>query len=195
MVRKICKCALESHANSFPESERLGKSGGDRHRAWSDQASNSTASNRTSRNWIKSTEVEVFARSWIRQVPITDAVGPLECSAIYQVQVSGIVARARHRGQIWTGLPHTDCAEGPAAKECLRKRAHVIEETPTIAHRKVINRGAQHAMATDSSDITTVAGDIEAVGDWSPINHFWRKRCWNVSANVSQTLRPHVTGL
>lgn len=85
MVRKIGKCAFESHANFFAKNERLGESCSDCQRAGSNQASNSTGSNGTGRNRVKTTEVEVFARSWIRQVPIADAVRPLECSAINQV--------------------------------------------------------------------------------------------------------------
>jgi hypothetical protein len=93
MVRKIGKCALESHANSFPKSERLGESASDCHRAGSNQASNSTGSNGTGRNGIEGMDVEVFAGSRVRQVPVADAVGPLECPAIQQVQVSRVALR------------------------------------------------------------------------------------------------------
>src|SRR5690242_20337203 len=71
----------------------------------------------------------------------------------------------------------------------------MIEEAPAIAYRKLINRGGQHAMATDSSDIAPVGSEVEAVGNGSPVNDFWRKRGWSVSADVSQALGPHVTGL
>jgi hypothetical protein len=60
-----------------------------------------------------------YALGVIRQVSVADAVGPLECPATDQVQISRIVARACQGGQIWARLPHADRADRPTAKERL----------------------------------------------------------------------------
>lgn len=94
MVGEIREGALKLDMNPLPEGKCLGEPACNRHCTWSKQTSHSAVADWSGRNRINRTDVEVFADCGIGEIPVAQAVGPLECAAINQVEISRIIARA-----------------------------------------------------------------------------------------------------
>src|SRR5580704_17768633 len=135
MIHQVGERSFEPKSPTLRKVKRLGQSGGDGGGARTYQAANRAISDRAGWNRIEGVDVEHASRRRICNVAIADAIGPLERSAIGEVQIARIVARACCGREIGSRLPQTDRADRPTSEHRLGHDTHVTEKSPIAPDR------------------------------------------------------------